>query len=496
MAAPLTNLTKKDLPFSWNENCQKAFEQIKHALMHAPVLALPDFLLPFVVECDASIEGIGAVLMQNGRPLAYESRRLIPAEVNYTTGEQELLAVVHACKTWRCYLEGPIFTIVTDHNPLVHLPTQPNLSRRQVRWVQYLSRFTFNWVYKPGATNKVADALSRYPPKISTTAVMLLALRTRSQSKSQAHTNAVAPPQSQTENQILPESPGAQMGGEEPSDSPPQTSLQGTTHTRQPDGPLDIYEAVTEAYDNDPWFQSEKHTANYTFKDGAWFTQRNQLIVPDMPSIRKSIIHELHSTPIYGHGGLTKTKKQVEKLFWWPSLLKDVTQFVKECPSCQINKSSTQEPAGLLKPLRFPDHTWDVVTMDFIMQLPETDNGHTALLVVVGKLSKMTHLIPTTTQVTGEETARLYVDHVFKHHGCPKAIVSDRDPRFTGKFMTALLQILGTKQRLSTTYHPQTDGQTERMNRTLEDMLRHFVSPHQTDWDQHISLAEFAINNS
>jgi len=253
--------------------------------------------------------------MQNGRPLAYESRRLIPAEVNYTTGEQEFLAVVHACKTWRCYLEGPIFTIVTDHNPLVHLPTQPNLSRRQVRWVQYLSRFTFNWVYKPGATNKVADALSRYPPKISTIAVMLLALRTRSQSKSQAHTNAVAPPQSQTENQILPESPGAQMGGEEPSDSPPQTSLQGTTHTRQPDGPLDIYEAVTEAYDNDPWFQSEKHTANYTFKDGAWYTQRNQLIVPDMPSIRKSNIHELHSTPIYGHGGLTKTKKQVEKLF-------------------------------------------------------------------------------------------------------------------------------------------------------------------------------------
>ena len=106
-----------------------------------------------------------------------------------------------------------------------------------------------------------------------------------------------------------------------------------------------------------------------------------------MPSIRKSIIHELHSTPIYGHGGLTKTKKQVEKLFWWPSLLKDVTQFVKECPSCQINKSSTQKPAGLLKPLPIPDHTWDVVTMDFIMQLPETDNGRTALLVVVDKLS-------------------------------------------------------------------------------------------------------------
>ena len=154
VVAALANLTKKETSFVWNEKCQKAFEDVKHALTHAPVLALPNFLHPFVVECDASIEGIGAVLLQNNRPLAYESRRLIPAEVNYTTGEQELLAVVHACKTWRCYLEGSHFTVVTDHNPLVHLPTQPtNLSRRQVRWVEYLLRFTFQWVYKPGRTN-------------------------------------------------------------------------------------------------------------------------------------------------------------------------------------------------------------------------------------------------------------------------------------------------------------------------------------------------------
>ena len=134
--------------------------------------------------------------------------------------------------------------------------------------------------------------------------------------------------------------------------------------------------------------------------------------------------------------------------------------------------------------------------MDFIMQLPKTNNRHTALLVVVDKLSKMTHLIPTTVQVTGEETARLYVNHVMKHHGLPKAIVSDRDPRFTGRFMTALLEILGTNQRLSTAFHPQTDGQTERMNRTLEDTLRHFVLPNHSDWDGHIAMAEFAINNS
>ena len=205
--------------------------------------------------------------------------------------------------------------------------------------------------------------------------------------------------------------------------------------------------------------------------------------MPDNASLRQSIISEMHDTPLYGHGGTAKTKRHVEKLFWWPRMVQDIGAYVKNCPSCQVNKSSTQKPAGLLQPLPVPSETWQVVTMDYIMALPRTLNGHTALLVVVDKLSisKMTHLIPTTVQVTGEETARLYVDHVVKLHGVPQAIVSDRDKRFTGQFASTLCKILGIKQRLSTAFHPQTDGQTERINRTLEDMIRHFVSPHQED---------------
>ena len=134
--------------------------------------------------------------------------------------------------------------------------------------------------------------------------------------------------------------------------------------------------------------------------------------------------------------------------------------------------------------------------MDFIMALPQTHLGHTAILVVVDKLSKYTHLIPTPVQVTGEETARLYINHVFKYHGMPQAIVSDRDPRFKSKFMAEFLRLIGTKQNTSTAFHPQTDGQTERMNRTLEDMLRHYVNPHHDDWDQHLAMAQFAINNA
>ena len=133
--------------------------------------------------------------MQNSRPLAYESRRLLPAGVNYTVTEQELLAVVHALKIWRCYLEGPKFTVVTDHNPLVHLPTQPNLSGRQARWSEYLQRFTFDWVYRPGVSNLAADALSRNPPKGNSFSVALLMnMLTRSKAKVDAQDQDVATP--------------------------------------------------------------------------------------------------------------------------------------------------------------------------------------------------------------------------------------------------------------------------------------------------------------
>ena len=164
VVAPLTALTRKDATFDWTPRCQRAFEKVKAMLTSAPVLRLPDPSLPYEVICDASITGVGAVLMQAGRPVAFESRKLAPAETRYTTTEQELLAVVHALKTWRCYLEGAPHgvTVVTDHCPLTFFETQAALSRRQARWNEYLSRFTFTWEYRPGRIN-AADPLSRYP---------------------------------------------------------------------------------------------------------------------------------------------------------------------------------------------------------------------------------------------------------------------------------------------------------------------------------------------
>jgi hypothetical protein len=164
MASPLHRLSRKGVLWEWSPSCASAFDRIKQALTTAPCLAFPDFSQPFEVHTDASLHGLGAVLYQSGRPIAYESRRLTPAEVNYPTGEQELLAVVHALTVWRCYLEGaPEFRVVTDHKAITYLDSLPTLSRRQTRWAEFLSRFHFRWDHVSGKSNVVADALSRNP---------------------------------------------------------------------------------------------------------------------------------------------------------------------------------------------------------------------------------------------------------------------------------------------------------------------------------------------
>ena len=149
MTAPLSNLLRKNVPWLWSDSCQEAFDDLKTALTSAPVLALPKAGVPFEVISDASGFGLGAILQQDGRPVAFESRKLLPAEENYTTTEQELLGVVHALKVWRCYLEGEEeFTVFTDHKANTFLDVQPSLSIRQTRWAEFLSRFHIKWTFK------------------------------------------------------------------------------------------------------------------------------------------------------------------------------------------------------------------------------------------------------------------------------------------------------------------------------------------------------------
>jgi hypothetical protein len=230
-----------------------------------------------------------------------------------------------------------------------------------------------------------------------------------------------------------------------------------------------------------------------THKDGLWY-HKVQIFVP--PSLRERCMSELHDTPFSGHKGVWKTMDSVQRMYFWPGLTADVKRFVGTCSSCQRNKVQNKKPIGPLQPLEVPKERWEQVTMDFITGLPCTAAGYDAILVFCDRLTKMVHFAACTKDTDAPATARLFRDRVFAIHGMPTVIISDRDTRFTGAFWQELMTLLGVKHKMSTAFHPQTDGQTERVNRVLAEYLRHYVNDGHDDWDGLLPMAEFAYNNS
>ena len=258
---------------------------------------------------------------------------------------------------------------------------------------------------------------------------------------------------------------------------------------------VEAEKAVLEGYSTDPYFAQSKNLLDLEWLNG-FYWYKKAMVIPDVYWLKQALLHEVHEANYAGHPGGKRTLDLLRRQFWWPNVSKDVLSYVASCPQCQANKSRTQKMNGLLMPLSIPRRPWDSISMDLITRLPVTARGFDAILVVVDRLTKMTHFIPCKTKSSAEHIAHLLWNNVFKYHGLPLTIVSDRDPRWTGKFFTALMSWMGTRQSLSTAFHPQSDGQTERMNRVLEETLRHYVDPTQSDWDTLLSAAEFAINNA
>jgi transposase InsO family protein len=197
-----------------------------------------------------------------------------------------------------------------------------------------------------------------------------------------------------------------------------------------------------------------------------------------------------------GHLGMDKTLERLARVAYWPNMDQSVREYVRTCDSCQRNKPTKLKPPGLLQPLPIPTRNRESVSMDFIVHLPKTASGYDAIITVVDRFSKMAHFIPTHTNATAADTAKLFFNLVVRFHSIPASIVSDRDSKFTSNFWKALFKLADTKLAMSTSRHPQTDGQTERMNRTLEEMLRSYVNSDMTNWDDLLPAVEFAYNDS
>ena len=433
IAAPLTTVIKKTAVFFWGQAQQDAFDKLKHSLTNAPVLVLPNFDNTFEVECDASGLGIGAVLTQRGKPVAYFSEKLSGATLNYPTYDKELYALVRSLETWQHYLLAKEFVIHTDHEMLKHLRGQTTLKRRHAKWLEFVETFSYIIKYKKGKGNIVADALSRRYALISIMEAKVL----------------------------------------------------GSEHLKdQYEEDLDfgaIYQACTTAASG-PFYQHEGFLFRY-----------KRLCIPQ-GSMRELLIRESHEGGLMGHFGVDKTLSVLVEHFFWPHLKRDVEKFCARCITC-IKSKSRSHPYGFYMPLPIPNMPWVDISMNFVLGLPKIRHKD-SIFVVVDRFSKMAHFIPCAKTNDATQTADLFFKEVVRLHGIPRTIVSDRDTKFLGHFWRTLWRKLGTKLLFSTTCHPQTDGQTGVVNRTLSTLLRATIGKNLKNWLDCIPYIEFAYNRA
>ncbi|KAA0051522.1 ty3-gypsy retrotransposon protein [Cucumis melo var. makuwa] len=396
---------------------------VSEKLVTAPVLTVPDGSGSFVIYSDASKKGLGCVLMQQGKVVAYVSRQLKSHEQNYPTQDLELAAVVFALKIWRHYLYGK--------------------------------------------ANVVADALSR---KVSHSAALI----TRQ-----------APLHRDLERAEIAVSVGA-------------VTIQLAQLTVQPT----LRQRIIDAQSNDPYLVEKRGPAEaeqaveFSISSDGGLLFGRRLCVPSDSAVKTELLSEAHSSPFSMHPGSTKMYQDLKRVYWWRNMKREVAEFVSRCLVCQQVKAPRQKPAGLLQPLSIPEWKWENVSMDFITGLPRTLRGFTVIWVVVNRLTKSAHFVPGKSTYTASKWAQLYMSEIVRLHGVPVSIVSDRDARFTSKFWRGLQTAMGTRLDFSTAFHPQTDGQTERLNQVLEDMLRACALEFPGSWDSHLHLMEFAYNNS
>ncbi|KAL1546909.1 hypothetical protein AAHA92_23444 [Salvia divinorum] len=444
IAAPLTDLLKKEA-FKWNEAAEAAFNKLKMAMSATPVLHLPNFDIPFVIETDASDFGVGAVLLQHGHPLAYFSKKLGPRRRLASTYHKELYAIVEAVQKWQQYLLGREFIIRSDQRSLKDLLSQIVQTPDQQFYIQKLMGFKFTIEYKSGASNKVADALSRRDPDpVDSDSTLLIAY---------ARPTPRLLELIRSENATLPE----------------------LVRLHQ-----DVHNSCAPAH--------------FSIADGCLYFKR-RLVIDRQSAARAAILEEAHGAKTAGHPGDMRTFTRVATSFYWPGMRRDVRAYMAACSICQATKYITQKPAGLIQPLPIPDSVWSAASMDFIVGLPPS-HGFTAIMVVVDRLSKYAHFGALPTGFDAPRVARLFIDTVVKLHGFPEKLLSDRDTIFMSEFWTELLTNSGTKLQFTTAYHPQTDGQTEVTNRALEQYLRAFTFEQPKKWFQFLPWAELAMNTN
>ncbi|WVZ96841.1 hypothetical protein U9M48_042424 [Paspalum notatum var. saurae] len=338
-AKPMTSLTKKNAKYLWDPKCEEAFTSLKKSLTSAPVLAQPDVTKPFDVYCDASGNGLGYVLMQEGRVIAYASRQLRKHEANYATHDLELAAVVHALKIWRHYLLGNTCHIYTDHKSLKYILTQPELNMRQRRWLELIKDYDLEIHYHPGKANVVADALSRW----AHCHVLEVRPRARVICCEIDEIDVITEQMAELYSLII----------------EPTIKEQIIAAQKQDKSMAYIREGI-----------DEEKRACFTLDDQGVLWFKGRLVVPRDMELRKKILDEAHTSMFTMHPGGNKMYQGLKQKFWWTRMKREIAKYVSECDVCQRVKADHLKPAGMLQPLAVPSWKWEDIHMDFIVGLP------------------------------------------------------------------------------------------------------------------------------
>ncbi|UYV74293.1 hypothetical protein LAZ67_11002900, partial [Cordylochernes scorpioides] len=448
IADPLTNLIKKSVSFTWTERQEEAFQTLKTALLSPPILGHFNPNAPTYVHTDASNIGIGATLVQDiggeEKVISYLSRTLSKAEQNYSTTEKECLAVVWSMSKLRPYLYGRHFKIVTDHHALCWLKNLKDPTGRLARWALKIQEYDFDIIHKSGKKHLDADGLSRGP---------------------------------------LPETDWDE-------------DFERLFLNQITDEEDKFIESVKKNLNG-----SRRSIAqNFKEEDGCLFKKNPNpegrawlLVVPE--NKKREIMKEYHNHMSNDHLSVARTMYRIKSKYFWPSMLNDVLEFVKTCHLCQSRKGSNKLPSGLLQPIPPANFPFERIGIDFVGPLPSTKNREKWIIVLTDYYTRYAET-KAVSEATVKEVSKFLVEDIFLRHGAPQYLISDRGSQFTSNLMEEVMKMCKIKLCFTTSYHPQTNGLTERLNRTLINMLSMYVNTDQKNWDEILPFITHAYNTT
>lgn len=489
IAKPLTPLMGKPSDFVWTAEAQKAFETLRDALVKAPILVHYNPEANHEIRSDASAYAVGAVFYQihptdpdQTGVVSYFAKTLTSAQKNYSTTDRELLAAYLSIMEYKHFLWGKRFTLVTDHAPLSLLKSHKDPHHRLARWVAELGSFTFDVVYKAGSTHVDADCMSRLAPYQSADDDVVIRQPFEEIVRLMQHVST------------QPDQAEVQPTEQQPNIVEEIAERSVDIRAEQRDDEycskfIDILESDSSDYEKD------RRCRNFAILDGQLHRINSKgpptLVVPARR--RAAVLISLHDSPIGGHLGFSRTLGLIRDRFFWPKMRRDIKKYVTSCDKCQRRKASNVRRQGLTRPLPIAEEIFDTVGFDLITKLPKSNSGYSAILVCTDNLSKYAITVPLRDE-SADTIIHAFLNHVIAIHGCPRVVISDRGANLAGEQSRDFFRLYGIIRHLTTPYHPQANGQTERFNRTIAASLSMYVEKHQKDWPDYLQILTFAYN--